>query len=208
VFDNDSTDGTAEWLKDVYPEVFSIQSYRNSGVSHAWNQCLNLAFGLDKADHVLVVNNDTVFPPWFYERLLSYDIPFATGVSVGSMAEIQTKPPVSEPIEAPDFSAFLITKNVWETVGSFDEKMVMYVQDLDYHIRAYRAGIHLWNTQTPFYHARSSTLAQCDPRERRLIEMRADADRAVFATKWGCAACSKDYEAMFTQEMFGVDKKS
>lgn len=204
IIDNGSTDGTREWLVGS-PYEYMIRT-GNHGVSSAWNIGLQ-AFFKAGAEHVLIVNNDTVMPPWFYQRLLEYDLPFVTGVSVGSMAEIATEPPANTPTDGPDFSAFLIRKSVVDSVGTFDEGMVMYAQDLDFHIRAHRAGIRLSNAHIPFFHERSSTLNSAPPREKRLIEMRADADRAVFAEKWGCETWSPEYAAMLAPETFGIGQK-
>ena len=203
IIDNGSTDGTREWLLES-PYEYLIR-IGNKGVSSAWNIGLTELFKAG-AEHVLVVNNDTVLPPWFYQRLVDFDTAFVTGVSVGSMEEIATEPQPTTMMNGPDFSAFLIKKAVFNEVGQFDEEMVMYCQDLDYHIRAHRIGFTLFNGHIPFFHKRSSTLNSSPDRERRLIEMRADADRAVFAEKWGVGACSKEYEALFAQESFGIDK--
>lgn len=207
IVDNGSTDGTKDWiLSELHVAWWNWDS--NQGVSRGWNEALTFLFAQPDVTHVLVPNSDTILPPWFFRRLLECDLPFVTGVSVGSMEEISDEPKELTMIEAPDFSAFLIRKDAWAAVGPFDENMVMYAQDLDYHLRAYRAGIHLINAQLPFYHQRSSTLNSAPSREKRLIEMRADTDRAVFAEKWGCAACSPEYEAMLGPDNFGIEKKA
>ena len=202
VIDNGSTDGTEEWLVGNQFEYLIWPN--NRGVTSAWNLGLEGAFRYEEAQHVLVLNNDVALPPWFYESLLRCPHPFVTGVSVGTMEEIANEP-TSSPTTSPDFSAFLIRKYVWERLGAFDEQMVMYAQDLDYHIRAHRAGIRFVNAQIPFYHERSSTLNHADPRERRLIELRADEDRRLFAAKWNCTAWGAGYEAMFAPQSFGID---
>jgi len=208
IYDNGSTDSTEEWLADEMNSHYAnaILLHENKGVSVCWNSGLNYLFNGPRYEHVLVINNDTTLPPWFYRRLLELNLPFVTGVSVGSHEEIATEPTELNPIEAPDFSAYLIRKAAWDRIGRFDEHMVMYCQDLDYHIRAWRAGIHLMNAQLPFYHERSSTLKQADPRERRLIEMRADADREILREKWGCFDQGPTYKAQFAQELFGTDQ--
>lgn len=205
IFDNGSTDGTLEWAKERLPKDSPIaNSPMNLGVSHGWNFGLSLVFSRG-ASHCLVVNNDTVLPPWFYSELLAHEAPFVTGVSVGSMDEISGRPPRKELIESPDFSAFLIRRECWEKVGPFDESMVNYASDLDYHIRAWRKGVHLMNAGVPFYHERSSTLNNASQKDRRMIELQAEADRATLEEKWGCRAWDASYEAMFDLSIFGVD---
>ena len=205
IIDNGSTDGTQEWLKAEVADVGNILFGENQGVSIGWNHGLRLLFDVNEMDHVLVVNNDTVLPPWFYSSLLSYDVPFVTGVSVGSMEQIAQPEPRKELAPCPDFSAFLIRHECWDKVGPFDAAMKLYASDLDYHIRAHRAGVKLMNAGVGFYHERSSTLNSSSPRERRLIELCADTDRAALTKKWGCTAWGPTYDAMFTPDTFGID---
>lgn len=219
IWDNGSTDGTKEWLSELeIPSHIFIQS-ENLGVSRPWNEMLEKVFSDkaldDPAEHCLVVNNDTVFPKSFYRGLLQYDAPFVTGNSTGDAADIERIDNDPESVIGnrptlvphPDFSAYMITKDAWQTIGPFDERMVIYASDLDYHIRAHRRGIMLMNSAIPFYHERSSTLNNADPRERRMIELRADADREVLRQKWNCTAWGEDYKAQFSPEAFGIDRR-
>jgi GT2 family glycosyltransferase len=186
IVDNASTDGTEEWIYDTRTGFeYLWQAPYNRGVSWGWNIALKYMFGRGDVEHVLVVNNDTILPPWFYYTLLSYDLPFVTGISVDNIDEIAYPSQWAEPGECPDFSAFLIRRDAWELIGPFDEGMVHYASDIDYHIRAKKLGIPLLNSGVPFYHERSSTLKLANPVEKRQIELQADADREYFAKKHG-----------------------
>jgi O-antigen biosynthesis protein len=215
IVDNGSSDGTVFWandrcsLLDVAPD--------NVGVSAGWNAGLTQLFYYHKAQYVLVLNNDTVLPPWFYSELLSYDLPFVTGVAVDKMEQISKRPPplihtkmlatdtlfgpvvdldkILDP--HPDFSAFLIRRDAWEAVGPFDERMKLYASDCDWHVRAHRAGIKLWKANVPFYHERSSTLRLAPPDERIEIETQANKDRAVFKSLYGCLPGEPAYYELF-----------
>ena len=220
LWDNASTDGTTEWMKTVIRNGFGEDhsttrvndiwghfSQSNLGVSHGWNWGLGYFFD-SGAEHVLVANNDTILPPWCYSSLLSYDVPFITGVSVNDLRLLDDPPRVRHtPTTGPDFSCFLIRRDAWEKIGAFEESMVHYCGDLDYDVRAHRAGLKLLNSHVPFYHERSSTLKLASPRDRREIELQADADREVFREKWGAPALSGNYEALFDEKLFGVDAK-
>lgn len=219
VYDNASSDGTIKWLRSVIqnnpdetgtkiPNLWAHFCNRNSGVSAGWNMGLNHFFDcIDKYEHVLVLNNDTELNDNFYEALLEftkrYDALFMTGNSVSERPGRLIIP--REPVPHPDFSAFLITRKAWETIGTFDEDMVHYASDLDYHLRAHRKGIHLLNSGVPFYHERSSTLKHSDPKEKRMIELQADADREVLFDKWGARAGTPEFVALFSKETFGID---
>lgn len=210
VYDNGSTDETAEWLIQKHSaKLISFGIGENLGVSYAWNIGISTIFNFtnDPVD-ILVMNNDTIVPSWFLRRLLAFNLPFVTGISVGSTEEIVTEPSQTTPTDGPDFSGFLIRKDAWATIGPFDqERMVSYCGDLDYHLRAHRKGIRLLNGHIPFAHFRSSTLNNAPPREKRLIELRADADRKNFKDKWGIDACSPEYASMFSEETFGIDNR-
>jgi GT2 family glycosyltransferase len=195
VVDNDSTDGTLEWLESEH-----IPTYRFSpqvGVSGGWNFGLNLMFGLWGAKHVLVINNDTVLAPWTYRLMLDYNAPFVTGVSFGDMEAVMTPREPSPLTPGPDFSCFIIRREAWEKVGPFDERMKHYYSDKDWHVRAHRAGVFLGNSHIKFYHERSSTLKLASPEDQREIQQQADRDRQVFYDKYGCHTWSPQYANLF-----------
>ncbi len=203
IFDNGSTDGTRECLFTRGTRIFWMDG--NRGVSVGWNAGLRVLFDNAKSPHVLVINNDVVLPVWFYEQLLAYDKPFVSGVSVDKMEQIAKPAPMGPLSMHPDFSAFLIRREVWERVGPFDEAMKHYAGDLDFHIRAHRKGIHLHGSNVPFYHERSSTLKLASPEERAEIEIQANKDRAALREKWGCEAWSDGYDSMFRDELFNSE---
>jgi GT2 family glycosyltransferase len=205
IWDNASTDGTVEWLRKEH-QYFHRESSSNLGVSAGWNWSVNYLFsgnGLARCEHVLVVGNDTILAPWTYSALLSVEMPFVTGVDIG-MNPLPDKPDILPLSPHPDFSCFLIRRECWEKVGPFDENMVMYSQDQDYHIRAHHAGIQLWKASVPYQHERSSTLNRAPQEERNAIHLRANLDRAELRRKWGVPAGGPLYEALFSPGTFGM----
>ena len=196
LIDNGSSDGTKDWAAgEGIPVVFFE---KNRGVSYGWNVGLDFLF-MASHEYVLVVNNDTELPPYFCRKLLSYGLPFVTGISVD---EPKDHPDCwSQPAESPDFSAFLIREDCWRKVGRFDEDMKFYASDNDYHVRAHRAGIRLVNSGTPFHHERSSTLRLSIPKERAEIEAQANEDRRTFRIKWGCMPWEPAYAELFKERV-------
>jgi GT2 family glycosyltransferase len=195
IYDNGSTDGTVLWA-DEEPEIDLTAMPDNKGVSIGWNTVLSRLFD-EGESHVLVLNNDAILPSWFLSELLSYDAPFVTGVAID-------KQPVAKPERMPlnphpDFSAFLIKRDCWMKVGSFDERMKIYSSDCDYHIRAHRLGVPLWKANVPYYHVNSQTLKRATPEDRAIIEAQANADRAVFKSIYGCLPGTAEYEALFKE---------
>lgn len=199
VVDNDSTDHTRSWL---YEERIPYVDFRPQiGVSAGWNFGLTKIFNanLPRYEYALVLNNDTYLEKSLYRHLLSYEVPFVTGVSVGSMEELALPFVRKELAPCPDFSAWLIRREAWERVGPFNDAMRFYASDNDWHVRAHRAGLTLWNAGVPFYHERSSTLKNAPVKERRQIELQADADREVFKEIYGVYPWEPGYADLFKE---------
>jgi GT2 family glycosyltransferase len=199
IVDNGSIDGTPDYFGT---RETNIRLESNYGVSRGWNVGLDFLFnvqvmGGDAYEHVLVIGNDTVLPPWFYRTLLMYQQPFVTGIAVDTMDAI-IELPAAQPLQpCPDFSAFVIHRECWETIGEFDQRMIHYCSDCDYHIRGHRRDVGMYKANVPFYHERSSTLRLAPPEERQEIEKQANKDREVFKSLYGCLPGSNEYEGLF-----------
>ena len=190
VIDNDSSDGTRDWLmgRGIPHARFSPQL----GVSAGWNYGLDWFFRQPEVEQVLVVGNDTYLPSNFYREMLGYSAPFVTGIHDEEAKD--TQPGVIG--ECPDFSAFLIRRDCWVTVGGFDDSMKLYASDCDYHVRATRLMIPLFKVNVPFGHDRSATLRNAPAGERAELEKQAHADREQFRAKWGCLPGTPEYMAL------------
>ena len=193
VIDNDSTDCTLKWLRSnrVPHARFSPQL----GVSAGWNYGIDWFFRQQEVDKVLVVGNDTYLPSNFYREMLNYDAPFITGIH--DVEAKDTQPGVVG--ECPDFSAFLIRRDCWAQVGSFDDTMKLYASDCDYHVRATKLMIPLFKVNVPFGHDRSSTLGNAPPEEQRALGLQAQEDREEFFKKWGCWPGTPEYAALLKE---------
>ena len=207
IYDNGSSDGTAEWAEEQ--GFAGMMHPDNKGVSVAWNEGLGFLFD-SGYNCALVLNSDTVIPPWFVRELAAsgylYDkATFVTGTETNKMEDIATISEIQPPQPSPDFSAFLIGKSSWDAIGKFDERFWGWVSDIDYHLRAHRLGIHLWRANVLYYHERSSTIRNAPPKERRHLELQADADRQACFEKWGFEVGSPEHQAAFSPDKFGVD---
>src|SRR5580704_8066966 len=101
IIDNDSTDGTREWL--ISERIPHARFSPQLGVSAGWNFGLDWFFRQPEVEQVLVIGNDTYLPSNFYREMMSYSAPFITGI-----ADYEAKDTIPGVIgECPDFSAFL-----------------------------------------------------------------------------------------------------
>lgn len=198
VWDNGSTDGTADWLSEKGVVDMGMMHPENKGVSYGWNCGLDDLFENEDVDRVLVANSDVILPPWMYRKLASFNLPFVTGVSVGTPEEVPPEPPDNPLVEGPDFSLFCISRECWRAVGPFDAEMKNYASDNAFHVEAHRKRIKLMNAQLPFLHFRSSTIRNADKRLQRELCLQADADREVFRSKYGCLPWEDKYRELFT----------
>lgn len=200
VVDNNSTDGTREWLRTLPTERVTVMALaENRGVSAAWNLALRQVFDRERAQAAVVVNSDVVLRPDTVRTLVERPEPFVTAVGVNSLAESQG-PWQAAPRQNPDFSSFCITRRAWMRVGEFDERMVNWFSDGDMHIRLVRAGLWAGTCGIPFYHVAAATVKSArGAEERNRWRDLFECDRAEFQRKWGgLLPGTKEYERMTT----------
>lgn len=207
VIDNGSDETLRQFLSslsDTFRNVEVVCLGANLGVSKAWNIGLAAKFG-EGAEHVLVLNNDLEIPPHFYRTLIESGELFVSGVNCGVAAKPYWNNGWVRPADHatlknphPDFSAFLIRRQCWETVGYFDEDMVYYAQDCDYHVRMHRARIWAGSLNLEYHHHASATINQADDVERAAISAQANLDRGVFRKKYDCEIGSPEYDKLFS----------
>lgn len=191
--DNDSTDATGPWAR-AQENVFHVCCSPQIGVSKAWNLGLKHVFETMKESYALISNNDVMLRDDFYRMLVEHGGGFVSGMTVEKESELQG---IAKASKHPDFSCFLIRREVWERVGEFNEDMVLYASDNDYHVRMYRKGLRALNLGIPFLHFRSSTLKYLPPKEADEVRKQADADREVFKGLYGCMPWEPAYAELF-----------
>lgn len=194
VVNNASTDGTNEWMQ-TQRQVAQMYYDPPLSVAESWNRGLEHCFRLG-AEYVLVVNNDTILRPDTYRRLVKDGGDFVTAVGTRDATKIEelTEPDPNAKRPHPDFSCYLIRREVYEKVGPFDENFrIAFCEDGDYDLRLYKAGIRAYCLDLPFLHHGSMTIKNADPIEIRRIQIQADKNREYFKRKWGFAMASEEY---------------
>jgi GT2 family glycosyltransferase len=171
VVDNGSTDGSVEAVAAHFPEVEIIANERNLGFAAGCNVGLRHALA-QGADYVFIVNNDTTVDPRALDELLAEAAPPDVGMltpkiyyhddptciwSVGGGRNRLTLEMTGGHGQGPDVGqweevvereylagcALLIKRELLERVGLFDERFFMYYEDMDFCLRARRAGYRL-----------------------------------------------------------------
>ncbi len=169
VIDNGSDDGTPEAVKERYPAARVLALPENLGFAGGHNRGLELAFSRG-ADAVLLFNNDAEPTPGFLEPLVRTltDRP-QTGMVSPKIFETQSRETLwyaggeidwwrglaqnrgvgqvdrgaFNTAGSTDFAtgcALLIDRATYERVGPMDERYFLYFEDVDWSVRARRAG--------------------------------------------------------------------
>ena len=160
--DNGSGDDSVAVARRELPEVRVLELGENLGFGPA----LNRAVAAHPADHVILLNNDTVPEPRFVEALLD-----GLGEGVDSVAGVLLQERAPELIDSagvladatlmgfdylhgepataaqtaaaplgPTGGAALYRRAAFEAVGGFDERIFLYYEDLDLALRLAAAG--------------------------------------------------------------------
>lgn len=183
VVDNGSTDGSREWIRRNFPDVYLIANDRNIGFAAANNQ----AFKVARGEYIATLNNDAWATPNWLEELSSVmaqdstigmcastmlfaERPFlinSTGINLDwagiawdrQGGEIYDNRK-SEPVEVfgPCAGAALYRRAMLEELGGFDEDFFAYLEDVDL---AWRARLKGWRClyvpTAVVYHHHSAT---------------------------------------------------
>lgn len=201
--DNASEDGTREWAKSKR-DVTMIGWETQRSLAECWNHALKALWRVGYTE-ALVVNNDVEIHWGTVEALHYYSQSTGTGfvtcVSVNKQEQMKEYTGKDwNPRPNPDFSNFLISKEVTQKVGWFDEKMFpAYCEDSDYHVRMHRAGIHAVCIDLPFLHHGASTLKESPEGEQAKIRRGAQKNRERFFDLYGCFPGTPEYEALFME---------
>jgi GT2 family glycosyltransferase len=171
VVDDGSTDGTADMLRDEFPEVVILRGDGNLFWTAAINRGITHALTLG-AQFVLTLNNDTVASPELVEKMLraatlwptsllgALDIDAAShkpyyGGEIFNWKNSRSQflldiLPADQQHGLHEVSLFpgrglLIPRIVFETIGLFEEReLPHYMADYDFTLRARRSGFHIY----------------------------------------------------------------
>jgi len=189
---NNGSDGaTRQWLfelEEAHPErEFVEHNYPARCVAASWNQVLVRLFAKGE-QWALVVNNDVELHPATYRLLAATARAFVTGVGVSSRTQFEAGPDLAVAARPhPDFSCFLIRREVMLQVGLFDETFQPgFKEDQDMHWRMKVAGIEAVSVGVPFLHVdRGSNTVKQYEAARAEVEARRAIGIEYYKGKWG-----------------------
>jgi GT2 family glycosyltransferase len=178
VIDNGSADGTQEYVREKYPEVFLLRLEKNLGYSGGFNEGLKFAFEKLKSDYVLITNNDVLADEKVISELVKTgetetDTGFVTGkvYYYDSPDRLQTVGKTEHPllwngghignneIDTGQYDEVceryfaddiftLVKKSLYEKVGGYDTLFQFQSEEYDWQARAKEAGFKIF--YTPF----------------------------------------------------------
>lgn len=160
--DDNSSDGTAEEVKRLYPSVNVLKGTGNlfwaGGMRNSWTQAIK-----SNPDYFLLINDDTLLRPNCINSLLKYyDKNNAIGIAVGSTID-EEKQKISygghkliHPNKVPCYSVFseaeylecdmananimMVPKGIVQKIGILSSDFTHSIADFDYTLRAKKAG--------------------------------------------------------------------
>ncbi|NMC14337.1 MAG: glycosyltransferase family 2 protein [Chloroflexi bacterium] len=192
--DNGSSDNSIPVIREKFPWIEIIENKKNLGFQGGMNIGIRYALS-NKAEFILLLNNDIVADPEMIQHLLE-DFPDEAGVVSPVMYYYSNpmkvwsfggkiNPWLLEILKFPrekiilanqlierDFvpaCAWLLKKTVVEKVGLFDESFFpAYYEDLDFCLRIRRGGFKIYiNPKAKLWHKVSaSSGGECNPFER------------------------------------------
>ena len=186
VVDDGSTDGTADWLREAWPDVTVVALPERLGVTAALNACL----GAGRSELVALVNNDTELDPGCLEALVAaLDAHPEAASAAPKMLDFADREVLDGAgdllswrgggrrrghgerdtgqydapgeVFGPCGGAGLYRRAALDAVGPLDERYHAYYEDVDWAFRAQLAGYACrYEPAAVLYHRGSATLGR------------------------------------------------
>lgn len=166
-------------------------SLTNYGVAGSWNWLANYAFAKELPS-CLILNDDISFPPGTLKKYAEC---------------IEQNPQVALFVSEVEYACFLLTKEGWDTIGSFDENIYPgNYEDYDHIHRAFLTGLPIDRFRNiPIIHRRHATLDTSKwyrkvwPESQRLT-------LTYYQVKWGGQHPREKYKSPFNLPYVGINE--
>ena len=197
VLDNASEDGSADAVRERFPEVRLIAQSHRAGFGANHNTVIRATTGR----YVYVLNEDTTAGDWGFEALTTYlddhprvaalgpriiypdgrlqesawrfPTPFVSTVSLATLGRLGVTQSRGDEPRAVDWvmgAAVVLRREALDEVGLFDESFFLYSEEVDLQARLHRAGweVHYFPRVSVVHH---ESQFSADIPERRINEM-------------------------------------
>jgi len=197
VLDNASEDGSAEAVRERFPDVRVIAQQRRAGFGANHNTVIRST----QSRYVYVLNEDTTAADWAFERIVEYldanprvaalgprlvypdgrlqdsawrfPTPLVSTVgllTVGKLGVKQSHGEEPRPVDWVMGAALVLRREALEEVGLFDEDFFLYSEEVDLQFRLRQAGwhVHYFPAATVVHH---ESQFSAEIPERRINEM-------------------------------------
>ena len=183
--DDCSTDNSIKYVKNNFPYVEIVKNKENGGYSKNNNNAIRYCLRKYKPDYILLLNNDIIITEkdWLGKLVkvaesnnniglvgcklvypnnriqhagikIKTDLPYNIGRSDKDKGQYN----FIKNVEGVTFACVLILKKVINRIGLLDENFVMGSEDIDYNIRAKKAGFNiLYNGNVKLIHLEGYT---------------------------------------------------
>jgi len=188
VVDNGSTDNSVEVIRQTYPQVILIENRENLGYAGGNNIGIRYALK-HGADYVWLLNNDTIVNPdsltnlvevaeknkevgilgskiyyydkrdilWFAGAYIDWNRAISPHIGLNQKDKGQYD--IIMEVDRVTGCSMLVKRDVCDSVGLFDSDFFLYVEEVDWCVRAQKAGFKCIFVPTSIvYHKVSSTL--------------------------------------------------
>lgn len=172
VIDNDSKDGSIEYIENHYSRVYTERLENNMGFGKGCNRGMEIAFEKG-SQFVMLLNTDTEVEEGMISELLKYcndntlviprmytdekdknnslwysggKINFETAEVEQTLFKYDIKDDecnLPKKVEFATGCCMMISKAIWEKVGGFAEEYFLYYEDVDYSMRLKECGINI-----------------------------------------------------------------
>ena len=184
--DNNSADGSVEFVETHYKEVEIIKLNMNTGFAKAVNAGIEQAFNKINPSHILLLNNDVECPQTYIAEMMKGFIEKNIGCVACKMLNYYNRDTIDDcgdfikrmgspyarghgqkdegQFNKPEYifgacaGAAIYKKEVFETLGLFDGDFFAYYEDIDFSLRMQLAGYKCYyNPMAVCYHKRGAT---------------------------------------------------
>ncbi|MFL5943935.1 MAG: glycosyltransferase family 2 protein [Gaiellaceae bacterium] len=197
VLDNASEDGSADAVRERFPDARVLAQERRAGFGANHNTVIRATSGR----YVYVLNEDTTAGDWAFERIVAYldahprvaalgprlvypdgrlqdsawrfPTPLVSALGLLSVGKVGVKQSHGETPHAVDWvmgAALVLRREALDEVGLFDEDFFLYSEEVDLQFRLRQAGweVHYFPEATVVHH---ESQFSADIPDRRIHEM-------------------------------------